>query len=80
MNQAIVADRIAFPDGVRPGCLILEEGKIREIHPHLPEGTRVRVELSPDDWMREWDTLVRQISEASRGQPSDVQLLSEMRR
>ena len=60
---------------------IVRGGKIEvEGHLHLPEGTRVRVELSPEDWMREWDTVVKRITDASRGQSPGVQLLSETRR
>jgi hypothetical protein len=60
---------------------IVRNGKIKvEGQLEWPEGSRVRVELSPEDWIEEWDKLVKEISEASRGQPSAVQLLSEMRR
>ena len=59
----------------------VRNGRIEiEGHLKLPEGARARIEMAPEDWIKEWDSLVKQVSEASRGQPSGVQFLSETRR
>lgn len=59
---------------VREGKIELENGT------QLPEGTRVRIYLAVEDWLDGWKKLAREISEASRGQPSAVELLCEIRR
>ena len=59
---------------VRNGRIEVEGGV------QLPDGTRVCIDVTPDDWIKEWDQLAQEISEASRGKPSAVDLLSEMRR
>ena len=60
---------------------IVRNGKIEvEGRFDLPEGAQVRIELSPEDWIKEWSKVVKEVSEATRGQPSIVDMLSEMRR
>ncbi len=59
---------------VRGGKIELDDAEA------LPEGARVQVELTAEEWMRRWDELSREISKKWKSPLSAVELLSEMRR
>ncbi len=45
-----------------------------------PDGTRVIIEQSTDDWVREWKELAHEVTRKWKSPLSAVELLSEMRR